>query len=142
MKTNSQDINNISVSHVMKSLTENMRKRKASEEDIAIMQKEFLKQFGIEVSDIYINSEMLSIQNEDKTDECMAIQNFLDTTDKQRICAKAIWNEALKRKGKPSKSQSVKIAQIVDEFDSWKKIKNPYKDELYGSQRGWERTAI
>lgn len=142
MKVKSQDINNISVSHVLKTLTESMKKRNASEQDIAIMQKEFLEQFGINVSDIFIDSESISIQNGERSDEYNAISDYLDTTDKKRICSRTIWNEALKRQGKPSKAQTTKIARIVEDSGLWKKIANPYKDEKYGTQRGWERIGI
>ena len=142
MKEKSQDINNISVSHVLKTLTESMKKRNASEQDIAIMQKEFLEQFGINVSDIFIDLESISIQNGERSDEYNAISDYLDTTDKKRICSRTIWNEALKRQGKPSKSQTAKIARIVEDSGLWKKIANPYKDEKYGTQRGWERIGI
>ena len=75
MKAKSQDINNISVSHVLKTLTESMKKRNASEQDIAIMQKDFLEQFGINVSDIFIDSESISIQSGERSDEYNAISD-------------------------------------------------------------------
>lgn len=140
MSESLQKVNNISVAHILKTLTSNMKARKYSSQEIALMQKEFLQQFGIEVSDIFINAQDIEVSEEQKTDDFRRIEKWIEETGEKRICVLAVWKEALKRDGKPSKLQSNKIGSIIDSFDDWKRI-NPYKDEKYGTQRGWEKIS-
>lgn len=138
MSENLQKINNVSVSHILKTLTSSMKSRRYTDQEIALVQKEFLKQFGIEVDETFLKTEELDIQEKKKSVDFEKIEKWIESIDETRICVMMIWKEALKRNGKPSKAQAIKISHIMEEFSEWKRI-NPYRDKKYGTQRGWER---
>lgn len=136
----STNINNISISQILKTLTATMKKLGANQQDIAIMQKEFLNQFGIEVSDNFIPETTYKVSDKKSSCDVEAIKRFLEKTDIHRICVIMLWKCALHRRGKPTKDQSIEICHIIDTYcDGWKRMSSPMKFKEYGSQRGWER---
>ncbi len=142
MNENLQKINNVSIAQIMKILTQSMKSRKYSPAEIALVQKEFLKQFDIEVSDAFIKCEELEVKEDNKSEDFIKLEDFLMTTEKEKICVLTIWREVLKKKGKPSKMQSMKISNIIDDFQEWKKMSSPAKFGEYGSQRGWKKIEM
>jgi len=59
--------------------------------------------------------------------------------DKQRTCAIEVWNEALGEQGRPQKWQATEINTIIDNLSDWERMKNPYKFDKYGNQRGFQK---
>lgn len=137
-----QKINNVSIAQIMKILTQSMKSRKYSPTEIALVLKEFLKQFDIEVSDAFIKCEELEVKEDNKSEDFIKLEDFLTTTEKEKICVLTIWREVLKKKGKPSKMQSMKISNIIDDFQEWEKMKNPSRFSEYGQQRGWKKIEM
>ena len=142
MNENLQKINNVSISQIMKILTQSMKSRKYSPTEIALVQKEFLKQFDIEVSEAFIKCEELEVKEDDKSEDFIKLEDFLTRTEKEKICVLTIWREVLMKKGKPSKMQSMKISNIIDDFQEWEKMKNPSRFGEYGQQRGWKKIEM
>lgn len=142
MNENLQKINNVSIAQIMKILTQSMKSRKYSPTEIALVLKEFLKQFDIEVSDAFIKCEELEVKEDNKSEDFIKLEDFLTTTEKEKICVLTIWREVLKKKGKPSKMQSMKISNIIDDFQEWEKMKNPSRFSEYGQQRGWKKIEM
>ena len=79
------------------------------------------------------------LQAESMTDDGKIgiIEEYLK--DKQRTCAVEIWNEALGEQGRPQKWQATEINTIIDNLPGWERMKNPYKFNKYGNQRGFQR---
>ena len=142
MNENLQKINNVSIAQIMKILTQSMKSRNYSPTEIALVLKEFLKQFDIEVSDAFIKCEELEVKEDNKSEDFIKLEDFLTTTEKEKICVLTIWREVLKKKGKPSKMQSMKISNIIDDFQEWEKMKNPSRFSEYGQQRGWKKIEM
>lgn len=139
MSENIQKVNNVSIAHILKILTQSMKARKYPEQEIAMIQKEFLEQFDIKLSDSFVKAQDVEVSDERKTVDFLKIENWLSGTDNNRICAIMVWREALQKRGKPSKDQSAKIGRIIDEFEEWERLSTPAKFKEYGSQRGWGR---
>ena len=82
MNENLQKINNVSIAQIMKILTQSMKSRKYSPAEIALVQKEFLKQFDIEVSDAFIKCEELEVKEDNKSEDFIKLEDFLMTPEK------------------------------------------------------------
>ena len=48
-------------------------------------------------------------------------------------------NEALGEQGRPQKWQATEINTIIDNLSDWERMKNPYKFDKYGNQRGFQK---
>ena len=66
------------------------------------------------------------------------IKSYLETKDV--VCAVELWQKALNEYGKPSRKDSNEISVIMQTFSEWKKSKNAYRVEPYGSQKCWLRS--
>ena len=103
-------VNNANIGSILKELTKSMENMNATPSEIATMQKDFLSQFGINVGDIFMERASINIENCDMTEDEKSIVEYLRNTNEKYVCSIMIWQEALKRKGKPTKSQTAKIS--------------------------------
>lgn len=65
------------------------------------------------------------------------IEDYLK--DKNMVCVKQIWEEALKMNLPPAKRDSMEISQLMQNFGEWEKRSNPVRIPSYGLQKVWER---
>ena len=136
-------VNNANIGSILKELTKSMENMNATPSEIATMQKDFLSQFGINVGDIFMERASINIENCDMTEDEKSIVEYLRNTNEKYVCSIMIWQEALKRKGKPTKSQTAKIRHIIDMFcDDYEKVNYPIHTDKYGSQRCWIRKEV
>lgn len=122
---------------IIKTLSDAMKKNGRSYEEIAIFQKDYC-----EANHIFIPNSFITEANEDTSidlndEEYRCVIDYLK--DKQRVCVIEIWEEALNRKGKPKKYQSVKIVSYILSTSCWRRMKSNGRFGIYGLQKGFER---
>lgn len=85
--------------------------------------------------------EAETLQQENMADDGLAgiIEEYL--RDKERICARQIWHEALQETVEPPKWKVSNINSIIEKIPGWKKLKSPARFANYGMQRGFEKVS-
>ena len=61
--------------------------------------------------------------------------------DKERICARQVWHNALKESTEPPKWKVSNINSIIEKIPGWKRLKSPARFAEYGMQRGFEKMS-
>lgn len=85
--------------------------------------------------------EAEALQQENMADDGLAgiIEEYLK--DKERICARQIWHDALKESTEPPKWKVSNINNIIEKIPGWKRLKSPARFANYGMQRGFEKMS-
>lgn len=81
------------------------------------------------------------MQQENMADDGLAgiIEEYLK--DKERICARQVWHDALKESTEPPKWKVSNINSIIEKIPGWKRLKSPARFANYGMQRGFEKMS-
>ena len=85
--------------------------------------------------------EAEELQQENMADDGLAgiIEEYLK--DKDRICARQIWHDALKESAEPPKWKVSNINSIIEKIPGWKRLRSPARFAEYGMQRGFEKMS-
>lgn len=85
--------------------------------------------------------EAEALQQENMADDGLAgiIEEYLK--DKERICARQIWHDALKESAEPPKWKVSNINSIIEKIPGWKRLRSPARFAEYGMQRGFEKMS-
>ena len=85
--------------------------------------------------------EAEELQQENMADDGLAgiIEEYLK--DKERICARQVWHDALKESTEPPKWKVSNINSIIEKIPGWKRLKSPARFANYGMQRGFEKMS-
>ena len=85
--------------------------------------------------------EAEELQQENMADDGLAgiIEEYLK--DKERICARQVWHDALKESTEPPKWKISNINSIIEKIPGWKRLKSPARFANYGMQRGFEKMS-
>ena len=59
--------------------------------------------------------------------------------DKCSVCCEEIWREALGKKSKPQKWQSIEIGKIISQIEGWERVNTTVRCGKYGPQKGFRR---
>ena len=77
------------------------------------------------------------------------ILEFMLSTDKDRVCSRMIFKEALKNENiNPARWQTNEICEIMNqliatgELKGWRAYDSPKRFQFYGTQKGWERIPV
>lgn len=115
--------------------------------------REYIKQCWAEAYAMYQSNNLPPVESMELLEEIKArqeeaveddyrvgmIEDYLSDPERDRVCVRELWRDALNELGNPSKRDSNEITQIMSSVPGWERYQSSRRFGEHGMQRGWFR---